>query len=379
MGDFGDFVKAGRMIWGETDPYSNLMYVNSPVSAVLAYGLSRVFPFLFFPLFWQLLNIVGLAMFIKSVVKQELHRALPLVIACFALLNVTRALFANVQVTGLVLGLIALSINAVKNNRSIYLVVLPAWLALEVKPQLAFGFVALILFQNQIQKFRILLLGFFTISSHLFVELKFSGDINYLWIRKVLAYSSASLKEGYEISYWKAIAIYSGHTSAIRIISTLLLVGALGLIIFLALKGRFDWALFIAMILPFQNTYLHLYDLAPLGVLVLLALYKFRNIALIATLCIFLQIFPLVLETQALVALIFVAVVLVVKKRAISLSRYILFLVIALGTSFISFHLARNQSQEVQITDALVIPTAVLFLANRQKFVSLLNTSFFSK
>jgi hypothetical protein len=192
MGDFGDFVKAGSMIWENTDPYSHLMYVNSPVSAVVIFGLSKSLPFLFVPAYWQLLNVAGLILFIRCVVKIELHRSLPAVFSIFAFLNVTRALFGNVQVTGLVLGLVAIGMILIKKGKSEFISMFPIWLAAEIKPQLALGFIAIFLFQGKIQKLRIFALGLYLLISHFLVEAKFKGDIHRLWIEKLLKYSTAS-------------------------------------------------------------------------------------------------------------------------------------------------------------------------------------------
>lgn len=371
MGDFGDFVNAGKMIWQKTDPYSHLMYVNSPVSAVVAYGLNKAFPFLFFPIFWQFLNLSGLFFFFKTVVQKDFHRVLPLVFAGFAFLNVTRALLGNGQVTGLILGLIAIGMNLARNRFSVFFVMLPIWLAVEVKPQLALGFVAIILFQRKIQNKRILVLASYIFMSHVLVQLKFAGNINYLWIQKLLKYSSASLKQGYEISYWKAIAIYSGFTSPIRVLSTIFILATVGFIIVMAKRGRMDWAFFIAILLPLQNTYLHLYDLAPLGVMAILGIWVYREFQMLITFSIFLQFFPLSLASQIFVTLLFVSLLFLLKRNEASFKECIF--IIATSFVFISatFFILKNQSQELQIIDLLVVPATVLVIINRDKFVNL--------
>jgi hypothetical protein len=372
MGDFGDFVNAGRMIWQNTDPYSHLMYVNSPVSAVVVYGLNNAFPFLFFPLFWQTLNLAGLIFFFKTFVRKDARRALPLVFAGFAFLNVTRALLGNGQVTGLVLGLFAIGITLAKRKFSVFVVMLPIWLAAEVKPQLALGFIALFLFQGRIQKERILVLGSYIFLSHTLVELKFAGNINYLWVQKLLKYSSASLTQGYEISYWKAIAIYFGNSIPVRAFSTFFIFLTLGFIIVMAKKGRTDWALFIAILLPLQNTYLHLYDLAPLGVLAILGIYTHRSILMLITFCIFLQFFPLKLTTQVIIAGVLIIFLLAIKKKKMTTLNCVFTISVTLGMALILFYMLRYQTEELQIIDLLVLPAIALVLINRRKFVGFL-------
>ncbi len=379
MGDFGDFEKAGKMIWGNTDPYSQLMYVNSPVSAVLTYGLSRSLPFLFVPAFWQVLNILGLFFFFRTILKSDFHRSLPVVFSIFAFFNVTRALFANVQVTGLVLGLIAIGMTLIKNRRSAFISIIPIWLAAEVKPQLAIGFIAILLFHGKVQKLRIFYLSFLVVLSHAMIEVKFKGDINRLWVEKLLRYSTGSLEEGYEISFWKSLAIYSGQVSFIRVVATLFLVATFMTIVYFALKRRLEIALFLALFLPFQNTYLHLYDLAPIGILFMLVLHRSRSFPIIIGTGTFLQFFPLSIETQILVAFISTATALFIKRKAQRIWQFIILQMISVSTIILIFYLIRDQSQELQIATALVAPVAVLLAIYRREFVSPLDSELMSR
>ena len=379
MGDFGDFSKAGQMIWENVDPYSRLMYVNSPVSAVFTFGLSKALPFVFVPVFWQLLNIVGLIVFTRSVVKTEFYRTLPIVFSIFAFLNVTRALFGNVQVTGLVLGLVAIGMILIKNGKSAFISMFPIWVAAEVKPQLALGFIAIFLFQGKIQKLRMFILGLYVLISHSVVELKFNGDINRLWIQKLLRYSSGSLREGYEISFWKSLAISSGQTNIIRILSIIFLLVTLSAIIALAIRNRPEAALFLALVFPFQNTYLHLYDLVPIGILFVLGLYRSRDIPMLAGVCIFLQFFPLSIETQVIVAMIFSLTLLLLKRKERRSLLKLMLLMASFATLVATYFIVRNQSQELQIANLLVIPAAVLLTVSPGKFLALLDSGFISR
>lgn len=375
LGDFGDFVKAGALIWEHQNPYAKLAYVNSPVSAVIAFGLNKLLPFLFFPLFWQLLNLIGLFFFFKLVVRKDFQSVLPIVFAGLAFLNVTRALFGNGQVTGLVLGLFAVGLALAKNNNSVFLVMLPTWLALEVKPQLALGFVAILIFQEKIQVKRFFVLGSYVILSHAAVQLKFSGNINGLWIQKLLTYSSSSLKQGYEISYWKAVAIYSGITGPVRLLSTFFILLTLAFIIFTSIKGNTASALFAAILLPLQNTYLHLYDLVPLGILVILGVCVYQDILMLITFIIFLQFFPLSFLSQILIAVLFISLFLILNKTEDAMREVIICLGFCFGLVGAWFWLSKHQTQELQIIDALVVPASILVLINRRKFVNLFDSS----
>jgi hypothetical protein len=373
MGDFGDFAKAGKLIWANEDPYSQLMYVNSPVSAVIVYGLSKVLPFIFIPFFWQVMNILGLVLFIQSVVNKSYHHLIPIALSIFAFLNVARALFANVQVTGLVLGLIAIGIKLSKKKKSTLISMLPFWLAAEIKPQLAIGFILVLLFQGRIQFLRVFILSLYVLVSHALLEIKFSGDINRLWIEKLIKYSSASLKEGYEISFWKIIAVHTEQILLVRITSLLAVVSVLCAIILMSLKLRTDLGLYFAMIFPLLNSYLHLYDLALLSLCVVLGALMHREAKLLLATLAFLQIYPLTLQGQILSLLIFgVFAALTPLSESIKIVSFKL-IAPALLMSLLITYFVTNESQELQIAETLVFPLMVILMFSNKRLTKMFN------
>ncbi len=371
MGDFGDFVKAGELIWENTNPYTSLMYVNSPVSAVLAYGLNKILPFIFFPAFWQLLNIIGIFAFFRLWLRKEVSANLLLAIALLSLLNVTRALVANVQVTGLVLGAFTLGVMLSKKEKSPFLVMLPIWVAAEIKPQLALGLIIFFLFHQRIHFARIAVLTFYVFISHLLVEVKYSGSIHMEWIEKVLKYSKTSLNEGYEISYWKGIALSLGEVPAMKIVSVLILIINLGFILYMSLKSHTNWAIFGALVLPFQNTYLHLYDLAPLGVLIILGVLHYSNFSVVLLSILFVQLFPMSLNTQFIAVSFFALTNLVKNFKAKKITKLFATSAFVALIGYLSANSLDNRSEEVQIIFSLVFPSMLLLFINARKFANL--------
>jgi hypothetical protein len=371
MRDFGDFVKAGELIWENTNPYTSLMYVNSPVSAVLAYGLNKILPFIFFPAFWQILNIVGIFAFFRLWLRKEASSNLLLAISLLSLLNVTRALVANVQVTGLVLGAFALGVMLSRKGKSPFLVMFPIWVAAEIKPQLALGLIVFFLFHQGINFARIAILTFYVFISHLLVEFKYSGFIHSEWIEKVLNYSKTSLNEGYEVSYWKGIALTLGEVPAMKTISVLILIINLGFILYMSIKSHTNWAIFGALVLPFQNTYLHLYDLAPLGVLVILGVLHYSNYSIVLLAILFVQVFPMTLETQFIVVFFFFLIILIKDFKTKTIPKIFAASALVLLIGYLSATLLDNRSEEVQIIFSLVFPSMLLLFINARKFANL--------
>ena len=374
MGDFGDFTKAGKMIWENVDPYSRLMYVNSPVSAVIVFGLNKALPFIFIPAFWQLVNLLGLAFFIRTIISRDYHRVLPAVFAIFAFLNVTRALFANVQVTGMVLGLIAIGITLFRNGKSTFISMLPIWFALELKPQLAIGFIAIFLFQGKIQKLRIFALGIYVVISHSIVELKFAGDINFLWIEKLLKYSSGSLKEGYEISFWKVIAIHFNHVPIVRLGSLFAIIIILISIVMTALKDKTQWAIYLAMISPILNSYLHLYDLAFISLCFLMGMLVHGEPKFLIATFALLTIFPLTLTGQLLSFCILSTFIFLSVQLKNIREKYMKFTLLAFLLSVLATQWLKNESQELQMGEVLVLPVMLILILTRKQIVRMFNS-----
>lgn len=372
LGDFGDFIRAGNLIWDQQNPYFELMYVNSPVSAVLFYLLSKPIPLLLIPFFIQTLNIVGLLFFFRLILGNTSREILFWIFFMLLFFNSTRALIANVQVTGILLGLIAFSFNLAIKHKPAYMVVFPLWLAMELKPQLAIAFVLIILFSGKVHKLRIAILTFYYLSSHFLVSLKFGSSIDLLWVEKIVKYSSNSLREGYEISYWKAIAIFLNEENLIGILVRIVVLLSLLLIIYLSIKSKLNWAILIAITFPIQNSYLHLYDLVPVSILLIVAYSRDKSPSAIFGLLFFVQLYPLDLFTQ-LPLLVLLSIYLFLYRETFTGLRLASYFLIALFYVFSSASILMGQSEEMQMILTLTIPILYVLYLNRRHITSLIN------
>ena len=369
QGDFGDFIKAGELIWNQQNPYSELMYVNSPVSAVVFYLISRAVPLLLIPTFIQVLNVLGLLYFFKVILKDSKHEIMLWVFFLLLFFNSTRALVANVQVTGLLLGLIATSLTLAKSSASSYKVVFPLWFAMELKPQLAIPFVLILLFNGKLHKAKAATLAAYYIFAHLLVHVKFGSSIDLLWIEKVISYSSNSMREGYEISYWKGLAILSEQENFVKLLSQVVVLLSLILVVYLALKARISWALLVALLFPIQNSYLHLYDLVPASVLIAILYLGKNTISLTFGLLIFIQIYPLHLLTQigVLLCCAILSFAYKIEGRRVVASIFL----ISVHSAFVILFL-KDFSEEMQIISSLTVPLIMVLMVNRKKLVQII-------
>ena len=260
LADFGDYIKAGSLIADRINPYEQLMYANSPISALFFYLVSWILPFPILPVMVHLLNVLGALFFLKWYVDQKFN-ALYLNLFCISLiLGVGRALFGNVQVTGITLGLVALAFTLDHKLKSSYLSLSLLLLALEIKPQITIPFLVLFIFQKTGVFKKISFLFFSALTLHATVELYFGSNLHFAWLEKVLRYSKNSiLQTSYEISIWKGINQIIDQQQFLRLFSLLSIVVTL---IFVAKysKSNPEKALFLALIFPAFNSYVHLYD-----------------------------------------------------------------------------------------------------------------------
>ena len=292
LADFGDYIKAGSLIADRINPYEQLMYANSPISALFFYLVSWILPFPILPVMVHLLNILGALFFLKWYVGQKFNALYLNLFGISLILGVGRALFGNVQVTGITLGLVGLAFTLDHKLKSSYLSLSLLLLALEIKPQITIPFLVLFIFQKTGVFKKISFLFFAALTLHATVELYFGSNLHFTWLEKVLRYSKNSiLQTSYEISIWKGINQIIDQQQFLRLFSLLSIVITL---IFVAKysKSNPEKALFLALIFPAFNSYVHLYDYVG----ILLIAIKYVNLRRLESLILmlpFLFFFPI--------------------------------------------------------------------------------------
>jgi len=370
LGDFGDYISAGKLIIEGTNPYSQLMYVNSPVSAVFYFLFSKVFPLITIPAFIQFINLLGLYYFFKKVITQESQSALLLAFSILPLLNTTRALIANVQVTGIVLGLVAIAINLIKLEKSRFLIALPLWLSFETKPQLAIAFLAFFLFYKKIHFGLIAIFTLYVVISHSIVSILFGSSIDKLWIEKIARYSDASLSEGYEVSLWKALAIFTEQFQVIGVVSKLITIVSLLLIIYFSFKGKTQISFALAILFPIQNSYLHLYDLAPIALFALVLIIRNKDISSIFIVALFIQVYPSTPNGRYLSIILFLLFSFILTQSKKELKAFVISGTFFTGYIFLFSMFSSKLSEEMQIIISLVVPLAIYLWLQRRNIVA---------
>jgi hypothetical protein len=355
LADFGDYIKAGSLITDRINPYEQLMYANSPISALFFYLVDWILPFPILPIMIHLLNTLGALFFLRWYVGQRFNALYLNLFAITLILGVGRALFGNVQVTGITLGLVALAFTLNKKLKSPYFSLSVLLLALEIKPQITIPFIVLFIFQRTGVLKKVTYLFFSALTLHLTVELYFGGNLHFTWLEKVLRYSrNSTLQSSYEISIWKGINQIIDQPQFLRVISVL------SIVITLFLVARYsklnpEKAVFLALIFPVFNSYVHLYDYVG----ILLIAIKYANLKRLEGLILivpFLFFFPVsknsFLLSMMIELVVISALVFRLKSRA--------FIWVGVGlviSQIIAYSLVLNLNQEIQMSIYLSLYT----------------------
>ena len=358
LADFGDYIKAGSLITDRINPYEQLMYANSPISALFFYLVSWILPFQILPIMIHLLNTLGALFFLRWYIGQRFNVLYLNLFAITLILGVGRALFGNVQVTGIALGLVALAFTLNKKLKSPYFSLSVLLLALEIKPQITIPFIVLFIFQRTGVLKKVAYLFFSALTLHVTVELYFGGNLHLTWLEKVLRYSrNSTLQSSYEISIWKGINQIIDQPQFLRVISML------SIVITLFLVARYsklnpEKAVFLALIFPVFNSYVHLYDYVG----ILLIAIKYANLKRLESLILivpFLFIFPVSKNSFLLSMMIELVVISAVALRL--KSRAFVWIGVGLVISqIIAYSLVFNLNQEIQMSIHLSLYTVFL-------------------
>ena len=358
LADFGDYIKAGSLITDRINPYEQLMYANSPISALFFYLVSWILPFPILPIMIHLLNTLGALFFLRWYIGQRFNVLYLNLFAITLILGVGRALFGNVQVTGIALGLVALAFTLNKKLKSPYFSLSVLLLALEIKPQITIPFIVLFIFQRTGVLKKVAYLFFSALTLHVTVELYFGGNLHLAWLEKVLRYSrNSTLQSSYEISIWKGINQIIDQPQFLRVISML------SIVITLFLVARYsklnpEKAVFLALIFPVFNSYVHLYDYVG----ILLIAIKYANLKRLESLILivpFLFFFPVSKNSFLLSMMIELVVISAVALRL--KSRAFVWIGVGLVISqIIAYSLVFNLNQEIQMSIHLSLYTVFL-------------------
>ena len=267
--DLNLYIVAGSKILNGENPYADSEYANSPLGAVLIYSFSLLVSHHVFPYMIQFLNILGIlffAVYISKVHFNQYNFGLSL-IAC-VLSTPYRALIANVQVTGIILGLFVVSVKLCrsKNFYKEFLGFCFIGIALEIKPQIALPFAVYVFIKNWKTK-SFLMFSMFFIVLHFLLDLFYGAILEILWIDKIKAFSDKSFISGPEISLWKFLVSFLDSNEVIQTLTFFAMV-VFYVMLFSSIRANSPYVLTIISFAPMLSSYTHMYDLIPFIILI---------------------------------------------------------------------------------------------------------------
>lgn len=216
-----------------------------------------------------LLNLAGYLFMIKFIFHQIKLKNLLIVAVVSMFTSPLRALFSNVQNTGLIIGsaLLGLYFYEISKSRNEFFFTLVSsfsfLFALELKPQVVLPFV--LIFIVQMRSFRLVI---FILAQFVFIRLIVNLwvgeilEIEQIQIWKNMRNDELALRE--QISFWK-ISDYFIDLQINWLLVSFILVTILNVfLVVCALKSKSKKLLILALVLPLVSGYTHYYSLLPL-------------------------------------------------------------------------------------------------------------------
>ena len=274
--DFATFLIAKDLIADGQNPYEGNIFRNGFSLIYPLWIYAQIFGTLLGPGLWNLLNIAGLASFLHLLRPNMswLTRWLILVILLFT--SPARSMFANVQHTGVIIGLLSILFFLVIKPQALKIDLFSAgllFLAFELKPQTAVPMFFFLLFYRR--KYRILVFWFSaTVFVHLLMSLYFQKPLDVLWLKSLASISESSIAiSAGDNSFWGIASYLFGFSSIWSALSYFAYAMVLVVISSFRYLGVGTRGQLITMLIgPLFLSYVHPYDFIVIALCVILYL-----------------------------------------------------------------------------------------------------------
>lgn len=286
--DFGLYVSAGEAFLNGENAYETQFWRSGSFGSSAVWLLFGLWPKALLPFLYQIVTYIGFWSFAKylGLQKNKTYWAFGFLL----FLSPVREVVNNLQITGLVLGLISLSLGSppkfLERYHKSYLLVQATALAisLDLKPH-SVVFVLFLLFIKGYKRIVILIGVLIAALGHAALDVINGEILEITWLKGLSNLGNASGENGESTSPWKLIDYLSGgeiETSNLSL-GSILLVLAYG--VARAKKLENLELIYLGLVASALMTYMHYYDLAPLAVCVLVRLFaKLNNPISLATL-----------------------------------------------------------------------------------------------
>ena len=334
------------------------------------------------PFIFIVLNLIGVAFLVQYLVGPLNTNQLLLIISLILITSPIRALTANVQHTGIIIGSLLLGNYLLTKTYKDRIGVIKTccgafcyFFAIEIKPQIALPFIIIWIIVLKKYKFIPVLFGI-GIFTHLLIDIRYGKflEVDQFNVWQIMRNDKLTISE--QTSIWKVLTYFTSNRIDWFGISFLLYIAVISCLIVIALKTQNDKLLKWSLIIPILTAYLHLYDLVVISIYICYLIIsrdkRFGNFILFGLLVI-----PTRFNTQAevlnsLVFLLGLAVYLICfwkKTDLLKLLRIILEIVIAYILVFVVSRLNLDLETRVSVQLSLAL---MIFTFSRYKYLWLL-------
>lgn len=280
--DFGLYTKAGEAFLNGENAYVTQLWRSGAFGASVLWLIFGIWPQVLLPFLYQGVTFISFWFFAKFLGLPS--NKIFWVFGFTLFLSPVREVINTLQITGLVLGLMTLSISSgpkflSKFEKSYFVLQAIAMaVALDLKPH-SICFVVILLFIKGIKRHvistAVLIIGL----GHTALDLLNGEILEKTWFNSLANLGNASGENGESTSPWKLIGYLSGG----KINTNLFSLGAIVVVVIIGViyREKLDQKslLYLGLTASTLLTYMHYYDLAPLAVCVLVRYFANPNSA----------------------------------------------------------------------------------------------------
>lgn len=275
--DAGVYVEAGKLLLNGQNPYVILENRFGFVGCIPFAVISHLVPSNFETLIFQLLNILGIIIFIFVFEKLFTKTNLGLVVISSLLLSSTREMLVTNQITGIIMGLVALGYyfseaeSKSKNRIQLFFAAGLFTIALDLKPHLVMIFLGFYIIRTRSKSLFVSITAAW-ILLHGIVNLLHQEILELDWFKVItnLQYQAQRGNLADSVSIWPIIEEVTGNKDFSIFILMLPIVSGAILLFLNARSTTLSRLLIWPFLLPSLSSYFHHYDLIPVTVLILM-------------------------------------------------------------------------------------------------------------
>ena len=274
--DLGPYIDGGIKILHGENPYIPISTRSGTFGALPLTILSLIIPDNFKTFIFQMINLMGVIYFLVITFANKSKIIKSLAILLLIWMSPVREMLVTNQVTGIVLGLLAIGIRAhkektkkIKNIRFSNLITALAFgISVDLKPHITIAFVVIYLLNNRdFKAIRDCLVLWLTI--HIFIDFTQWRILELDYLKFILGLAKTAQKNelGDSVAFWPLLS--SVKTLQITDISIAIIATLFCSAVILSLRKQRNPAIILSLLIPSFSIYFHFYDAIAIGVLVL--------------------------------------------------------------------------------------------------------------